>query len=134
MGERKKSLVIRGHHLKNVAPYLRDPNLDPAEESKKTGDELRANIALFDNWLAHPGMISSPRLAYAKREAEYARDVLGPAYHTSRRFETAFSEFIGTLQDLPPDHPIELTAGEKDGICSSCVIGKHCRSINGGHR
>ena len=99
--------MIRGHHLDNFASFQR-LNWTPKE------------------------MASLQAVVTRRQDSEsYIRDVLGDSEKTTERFIESTRRVFEQYVQLPDKAPITITVGAPDGICSSCILGDHCRANEG---
>ncbi|HVF69438.1 MAG TPA: hypothetical protein VNA13_02610 [Xanthomonadales bacterium] len=95
----RKPFVIRSHHLVNLAGAS---GFSPRD------------------------IVEGTLVAVGMEGHDYFTDVLGSTPVHVARFEASLTEFFTTFDKLPDDYPVKLVAGQKDGVCSGCAIGKHC--------
>ncbi len=56
----------------------------------------------------------------------YVEDVVGTTDEDQNVFERALTDVYVRYKNLPETHQIKLVPGQKDEICGTCILGKHC--------
>jgi hypothetical protein len=126
MSERRKPFTIRGHHLTHVANGIRGPVLFPRELAQRLATSLQRDLVIEQYVSALPPDLANPVMDGIIRLANYARDTIGKTEDSRLKFEHGYRKFLEEPRSLPDDHPVELVAGQPDGICNGCAVGKHC--------
>ena len=67
---------------------------------------------------------------YPEEAAWYYTDVLGDVRADKDAVQESFNQEFAKFKTLPADHPIDLLAGQQDGICKGCKTGEHCKLRN----
>lgn len=125
----RKSLEIRGHHLKSFARlfvYLNhDGQLRRSVEEFGSSKEIdRAINAAIDNEIR---IVGKEDTGVVLPEG-YKEDVLGSTSEELKIFRKKHQKVYLDFLTLPDDYPVKILTNELDDICRACVIGRHCTS------
>ncbi len=106
---------IRTHHLKLPvvqAALVRRRDSVIRREAKKSFKYFRNSRDSFD-----------------QNEDTYYTDLIGQSPQEEQEFLANSSQFYLRINRLKPDATL-LVSPAQDGLCRSCVIGKHCDTLN----
>lgn len=70
------------------------------------------------------------RISSNTMDKKYYRDVYGAEPEQSASVKRSHSRFFNDFLTLPDDATVRFVAGQKDAICDTCVIGKHCEATS----
>lgn len=114
--------VIRGHHLDILIDIVRlysSPE-DLAMLYRNGREDERAMTVPKNK------KVSKEQIVYINQEKEYAIDVIGTTKKEANLYEKKLTKVFGDFLELTNDHPVKVVIGQKDAICNTCMIGKHC--------
>lgn len=97
---------IRAHHLQQYSALVHGAT--PEEVAKETLNSVK-KTSLWSFWQKQTKL------------RDY-RGLPGQGWSYKNRLTEVFKRF----NDLPDDYPVDLAEEQRDHICDSCAIGKHC--------
>jgi hypothetical protein len=103
-----RSFPIRGHHLPKYAS-LAQGLADPASL-----DDFLVKRHGFTQTIMSPAAQAN------------LHDITGGSRHGARRVYARRVALYERFLGLKDDDPVTLTTGERDGICQSALVGRHC--------
>jgi hypothetical protein len=108
----REPFVIRGHHLELYADLARD--MSPSRASRVL---LQAVMDIRN---------TPP----SSQHMRYAYDVMGQTPQQATQFEEGAKKVFEDFLKLDSEAPVYLVDHQKDEICNTCVVGKHCETKN----
>lgn len=128
---RDRPFVIRGHHLRFLAPLMAPMAIPPEtmatelrrDSVKDRGDLTEATVD-FSVLSVTETVVKESEVDAFKRV--YTFDLVGETPLQANRFEHKLLETLKTFLSLPDDATVELTATKKDEVCGACTFQKHC--------
>ncbi len=103
-------LIIRGHHL---SQYL---SLNEGNSPSYIATSEAIGVLLLET--------IEPSLA------GYSQDVLGKNLESTQTRQAKAEKVLTRCKQAPSHTRVEIVEGVLDDLCSTCAVGKHCRSKN----
>ena len=112
---KEKSLVIRGHHLKNLQDILTEGKVSVGNIEKIVSRET--SKLLYSIKFYHD---------LSEDFNQYKEDVLGTTSEEEVNFVIGFQGFLRKILTFPDDYSVTIVTDKRDDICKLCTIGNHC--------
>ncbi|GEM_PF-7047854 len=101
-------LVIRGHHLKIYKQLL----------------TFYRSLGCIEK--AVDLSVDFMRISLSQQKPEYRTDLLGTYKKDEVNYYNNYSILLKRFLELQDNHPVDILSNNKDDICNTCAIGKHC--------